>query len=220
VESEDPDKVIYNCPANLTQIFPGEDVDAQTASAETLALARNSWLHHYNEGGNDIVFYYLIGARLKCLDLEKFKRHVRYCTLPNQTVTDRVTLAGGRYWDDINCDFMSHMGIWVENFSLHAVVNECLLWGHTEVAELFPSWDKQKEAAFCSLRTKGAFLVDAACSGGAVTYVTVRSEQGGTWKMKNPWTAAVDQHGNVHVGQVISLAMNAGERITLRPCEK
>ena len=220
VESEDPDKVIYNCPANLTQIFPGEDVDAQTASAETLALARNSWLHHYNEGGNDIVFYYLIGARLKCLDLEKFKRHVRYCTLPNQTVTDRVTLAGGRYWDDINCDFMSHMGIWVENFSLHAVVNECLLWGHTEVAELFPSWDKQKEAAFCSLRTKGAFLVDAACSGGAVTYVTVRSEQGGTWKMKNPWTAAVDQHGNVHFGQVISLAMNAGERITLRPCEK
>lgn len=219
VEAEDPDTVIYNCPANLVQIFPGEDVDAQTATPETLALARNSWLHHYNEGGNDVVFYYLIGARLKCLDLEKFKRHVRYCTLPNQTVTDRVTLAGGRYWDDINCDFMSHMGIWVENFSLHAVVNECLLWGHTDVKELFPNWDMAKEASFRSLRTKGAFLVDAACGHGTVESVTVRSERGGIWKMKNPWPIAVDSKGNVHVGQVISVDMNAGERITFRKAE-
>lgn len=216
VESEDPDKVIYNCPANLVQIFPGEDVDAQTAAPETLALARNSWLHHYNEGGNDVVFYYLIGARLKCLDLEKFKRHVRYCTLPNQTVTDRVTLAGGRYWDDINCDFMSHMGIWVENFSLHAVVNECLLWGHTDVKELFPNWDMEKEAAFRSLRTKGAFLVDAACGHGTVESVTVRSEQGGIWKLKNPWPIAVDTEGNVYSGGIVTIPMKAGEEVTLR----
>ena len=216
VESEDPDTVIYNCPANLVQIFPGEDVDAQTATPETLALARNSWLHHYNEGGNDVVFYYLIGARLKCLDLEKFKRHVRYCTLPNQTVTDRVTLAGGRYWDDINCDFMSHMGIWVENFSLHAVVNECLLWGHTDVKELFPNWDMEKEASFRSLRTKGAFLVDAACGHGTVESVTVLSEQGGIWKMKNPWPIAVDSKGNVYSGGIVTIPMKAGEEVTLR----
>ena len=219
VESENPDTVIYNCPANLVQVFPGEDVDAQTADPDTLAIARNSWLHHYNEGGNDIVFYYLIGARLKCLDLEKFKRHVRYCTLPNQTVTDRVTLAGGRYWDNINCDFMSRMGIWVENFSLHAVVNECLLWGHTDVKELFPNWDLEKAASFRSLRTKGAFLVDAACSGGAVEYVTVRSEQGGAWKLINPWASAVDGKGTIQFGDVIALDMKAGEEITLRKAE-
>ena len=216
VETEDPDNVIYNCPANLVQIFPGEDVDAETASPETLALARNSWLHHYNEGGNDIVFYYLIGARLKCLDLEKFKRHVRYCTLPNGTVTDRVTLAGGRYWDNIDCDFMSFMGVWVENFSIHAVVNECLLWGHTDVKELFPNWDQEKDASFRSLRTKGAFLVDAACSGGSVEYVTVRSEQGGIWKLKNPWATAVDTEGNVYSGGIVTIPMKAGEEVTLR----
>ena len=216
VQTEDPDKVIYNCPANLMQIFPGEDVDAETADAETLALARNSWHHHYNEGGNDVVFYYLIGARLKCLDLEKFKRHVRYCTLPNETVTDRVTLSGGRYYDQINCDFMSHMGIWVENFSLHGVVNECLLWGHTDVKELFPNWDLQKCAAFRSLRTKGAFLVDASCAEGTVEFVTVRSEQGGTWQMKNPWNTAVDQKGNAYTGEVITIPMDAGEEITFR----
>ena len=208
--------MIYNCPANLMQVFPGEDVDAQTATAEELALARNSWRHHYNEGGNDIVFYYLIGARLGCIDLEKFKRHVRYCRLPNQTVTDRVTLSGGRYWDNIDCDFMSFMGIWVENFSLHAVVNECLLWGHTDVAVLFPNWDLNKAASFQSLRTKGAFLVDAACSGGTVEYVTVRSEQGGTWQMENPWAAVIDGNGNVYADSVISIPMEKGQTVTLR----
>ena len=150
------------------QIFPGEDVDAQVSSRDELELAINSWRHHYNEGGNDIVFYYLIGARLGVLDLEKFKRPVRYCTLPNETVTDRVTLRGGRYYDDVSMDFMSRMGVWVENFSLYAVVNECLLWGHTDVAVLFPNWDLRKTATFHSLRTKGAFLVDAACSHGGV----------------------------------------------------
>ena len=216
VATEDPDKVIYNCPANLMQVFPGEDVDAQTATAEELELAINSWKHHYNEGGNDIVFYYLIAARLGCLDLEKFKRHVRYCTLPNETVTDRVTLSGGRYWDKIDCDFMSFMGIWVENFSLHAVVNECMLWGHADVAVLFPNWDLNKSASFRSLRTKGAFLVDAACGGGTVEFVTVRSEQGGTWQMKNPWPAAVDNSGRIYTGSRISIPMEKGQTITLR----
>lgn len=216
VESEDPDNVIYNCPANLMQVFPGEDVDFQSASEEALALARNSWTHHYNEGGNDLVFYYLIGARLKMLDLDKFKRHVRYCLLPNETATDRVTLSGGRYWDNINCDFMARMGIWVENFSLYAVVNECLLWGHRDVKVLFPNWDLNKAASFRSFRTQGAFLVDAACSGGQVDYVTVRSERGGTWQMENPWPAAVDSRGNLYTHATVSAAMQPGEFLQFR----
>lgn len=216
VQTEDPDDVIYNCPANLMQIFPGEDVDAQVSSRDELELAINSWRHHYNEGGNDIVFYYLIGARLGVLDLEKFKRHVRYCTLPNETVTDRVTLRGGRYYDDVSMDFMSRMGIWVENFSLYAVVNECLLWGHTDVAVLFPNWDLRKAATFHSLRTRGAFLVDAACANGAVEYVTVHSERGSCWKMKNPWNHAVDQLGNIYSDNTVIIPMNPGETVTLR----
>lgn len=216
VRSEDPDTVIYNCPANLVQIFPGEDVDARSATEAELTLARNSWQHHYNEGGNDLVFYYLIGARLGCLDLEKFKRHVRYCLLPNETATDRVTLSGGRYWDNINADFMARMGIWVENFSLYAVINECLLWGHRDTAVLFPNWDKKKAASFRSLRTKGAFLVDAACRNGRVEYVKVRSEQGGTWQMENPWPAAADSRGNVYLSDLIDIPMKPGEELLLQ----
>ena len=218
VKTENPDTVIYNCPANLMQIFPGEDIDAQTATEEELALAVNSWKHHYNEGGNDIVFYYLIGARLGCIDLEKFKRHARYCTLANETVTDRVTLSGGRYWDDIDCDFMSFMGIWTENFAIHSVVGECLIWGHTDVTVLFPNWDKRKAAAFRSFRTKGAFLVNASCAEGQVEAVEVLSEAGGIWRLQNPWAAARDQHGNTYTGEIIAVPMEPGQRITLTPC--
>ena len=111
---------------------------------------------------------------------------------------------------------MSRMGIWVENFPLHAVVNECLLWGHNDEAVLFPNWDLNKTASFRSLRTKGAFLVDAACGGGTVEYVRVTSEQGGLWQMRNPWPAAVDQEGNVYTQHRISLPMNRGQMLTLR----
>ena len=216
VQGEDPNHVIYNCPANLMQIFPGEDVDAQSASGDELEIARNSWRHHYNEGGNDLVFYHMIGARLQTIDLERFKRHIRYCLLPNGTATDKVMLTGGRYSDDTDFSFMGRMGIWIENFSLHSVITECLIWGHTDIVELFPNWDKQKDACFCSLRTKGAFLVDSGCAEGDVTHVHVRSEVGGEWKMKNPWNAAADQEGNIYTSPIISVTMQPGEIRTFR----
>ncbi len=215
VGGEDPDHVIYNCPANLMQVFPGEDVDAQSASEADLALAGNSWRRHYNEGGNDLVFYHMIGARLGLLDIEKFKRHIRYCLLPNGTATDRVTLTGGRYGDATDMDFMARMGIWVENFSLYAVIDECLMWGHTDEIVLFPNWDTRRAAEFRGLRAKGAFLVDAACGEGRVTRVRVTSERGGVAKLKNPWPRAVDQAGRVYEDKVICLPMGAGESVTL-----
>lgn len=219
VGSEDPDNVIYNCPANLTQVFPGEDVDAQRCDAGTLAVAENSWRRHYNEGGNDLVFYHLIGARLGILDIEKFKRHVRYSLLPNGTAFDRVTLTGGRYPDDMDTDFMRRMGVWVENFSLHAVVTECLLWGHTDTIVLFPNWDKTVPAAFQSLRTKGAFLVDAACENGEVGFVRVTAEAGGTAKLKNPWQSAVDENGTVYTDALVTVPLAAGECVCLKKAE-
>jgi hypothetical protein len=215
VETEDPDHVIYNVPTNLMPIFPGEDIDAQTASERELEIAKRSWTYHYNEGGNDLVFYHLAGARLGILDLEKFKRQIRYSQMPNETAADRVTLSGGRYADDVPIDFMGRMGIWFENFSLYAVINECLLWGHTDIVQLFPNWDLHRPASFCSLRAKGAFLLDAACADGAVSSVTVHSECGGEFRMKNPWSAAADQQGRVYEGDVISIPMEQGETILL-----
>jgi len=216
VENEDPDHVIYNCPANLMQIFPGEDVDKLSADPDEYKVAENSWYHHYNEGGNDLVFYHLIGARLGLIDLEKFKRHIRYSLMPNETATDMVTLTGGRYEDTMNMAFMARMGVWTENFSLYAVINECLLWGHRDEIVLFPNWDLNKAASFTSLRTRGAFLVDAACADGHVTEVTVTSECGGMLKLRNPWNKAVDQHGKIYEDALICCSMNVGEWIELK----
>jgi hypothetical protein len=58
--------------------------------------------------------------------------------------------------------------------------------------------------------------VDAACAGGRVEYVKVRSEKGGSWKMVNPWCAATDLSGNVYRDSLITVTMNPGEEITLK----
>ena len=216
VKNEDPDKVIYNTPANLMQIFPGEDIDTAKRADKQYEIACNSWRYHYNEGGNDLVFYYLMGARLGILDIEQFKRHVRYCLMSNGIASDRVTLSGGRYGDAMNFDFMSRMGIWVENLSLYAVVNECFLRGHTDTIVLFPNWDLNCAAEFCSLRTKGAFLVDAACANGTVTGVKITSELGGKVKLENPWEKAVDQYGTVYDGKTVEIMLAKNDVAVLR----
>ena len=219
VQNEDPDHVIYNTPANLIQIFPGEDIDALTASEKELDIAERSWRHHYNEGGNDLVFYHLVGARLGIIDIEKFKRHVKYCLLPDQYANLRATLTGGRYGDTFGMDFMMRMGLFTENLSLYAVVDECLIWGHTNTIVLFPNWDMNKHAEFCNMRTKGAFLVDASCAKGKVEKVKIQSERGGTARLKNPWTKASDQNGKTYDCEIITVDLAAGESICLFPAE-
>ena len=214
IEREDPDHVIYNVPANLLQIFPCEDIDARRGTEHEKELAARSYLYHYNEGGNDLVLYHMVGARLGMLDLEKFKRQIRYSLIPNGTASDRATLSGGRYPDGMDLSFMCRMGIWFENFSVYAVIDECLLWGHSDIIELFPNWDKSKRAEFCSLRTKGAFLVSASCADGEVLSVTVVSEQGGEMKLKNPWKHALDQNGTGYADEVICVCMEPGECLT------
>ena len=219
VEGEDPNTIVYNVPANLMQVFPCEDIDRQQGSEQDYETAKRSWEHHYNEGGNDIVFYNMIGARLGTIDLERFKRYVRYSTMPNGTVADRITLSGGRYPHNLSTDYMIRMGIWFENFSLYAVIDECLIWGHTDTVELFPNWDVNKTAAFCSMRTKGAFLVSADCGDGRIKGATVYSERGGLFKMKNPWGKAMDQNGTVYESATICIEMKIGDEFTLTAVE-
>lgn len=180
------DRIVYNVPANLTHVFPGEEYGLD-APAEVKLRLENTFRAHQNEGGNDIVFLNLQAARLGLLDLEKFKRQVKYATLPNQTVTDAVLQVGGRYNDLTDYKYMGPMGIWFENFALPAVINECLMQSYTGEILLFPNWDKSKDASFRSLRARGAFLVGASLSGGVVRRVTLHSEKGGICKVRNPW---------------------------------
>lgn len=180
------DQIVYNVPANMTHVFPGEEY-GMNAPEDVKHRLENTYHAHQNEGGNDIVFVNLQAARMGLLDLEKFKRQVHYATLPNQTVTDAVLQIGGRYNDQTDYLYMGTMGIWFENFALPVVINECLMQSYNGVIVLFPNWDWKKDATFTSLRARGAFLIDATLKNKEVTQINIISEKGNTCVIRNPW---------------------------------
>jgi hypothetical protein len=210
VTGENPE-VIQNVPVSISPVFPGEDVGLDSPASE-YEIAAETWRRHRNEGGNDLVFYNLQGARLGILDLEKFKRQIKYCMLPNGTCGDRLLLSGGRYSDDTDFDYMMGMGIWFENFSLPAVINDCLLHGFGDVKRVFPNWNLSISSEFRDLRTSGAFLVSAACQNNQITKVEVFSERGGMFQLHNPWKNGADVNGEIIRDEIIEIMTEPGER--------
>jgi alpha-L-fucosidase 2 len=181
-----PAEVVYNVPITLGPVFPAEQVGIGR-NPDQLDLARRTAMTVRLEGGNDLVFQPLIRARLGVLDLDWFKREVRYCTLPNGVANDRVRQIGGRYDDSTDFDYMMRMGIWTENFSLPAVLNECMLQSYTGTIYLFPNTIRLGPSRFQNLRAAGAFLVSAAYAGKKVANVVILSEKGKTARMATPW---------------------------------
>ena len=218
VSGESPDQV-YNTPNPLACVFPGEDVGLHSSTAE-LEIALTTWRNQRTEGGNELVFQNLQGARLGVLDLEKFKRQIEYCLLPNGTCTDMVLQVGGRYMDQTPYDYMARMGIWFENVSLPVVINECLLQSYTGELRLFPNWPEGQDAAFQDLRAVGAFLVSASFAGGQVQWLRVTAEVGGSLAVRNPWAGRVeisrDGATEIIAGQVLRIETLPGEVIFLR----
>lgn len=185
VADEDPDLVL-NCPVSTMTIFPGEEHGLHSPPEE-LAMARRTYAGQQNEGGNELVFLNLQAARIGMLDLERFKRQVAYCTLPNGSCADLILQGKGRYHDHTPFDAMAPMGIWFENFALPAVVNECLLQSHDGIIHVFPNWPRERDAAFQTLRAVGAFLVSARLCDGEVDDLTILSEAGGDCRVHHPW---------------------------------
>jgi hypothetical protein len=187
--------VVYNVPNALITVFPGEDYGLHSDPA-TLQLLKNTFKSSQNEGGNDLVFKNLQAARIGMLNLETFKRQVKYSLLPDGTATDMVMQTGGRYGDQTDYAFMSHMGIWVENFGLPAVINECLMQSYDGTIRLFPNWTMDKDAEFHNLRAAGAFLVSAILKDGKVKEIRIYSEVGTKLKMILPWGKGATMKNN------------------------
>ncbi|WP_141692606.1 glycosyl hydrolase family 95 catalytic domain-containing protein [Paenibacillus pectinilyticus] len=217
VAGEDPE-VVYNVPNPITTVFPGEEHGLHSPKDE-YETAVNSYRNHRNEGGNDLVFYNMAGARLGVLDLERFKRQITYCLLPNGTCTDRVLASGGRYADTTNFDFMARMGIWFENFSLPAVINECLLQSYNGCLRFFPNWPKGKSAQFQTLRAVGGFLVSASFHADEVEHIEILSEAGSKLSFYIPWAEGalcIGTFGEKHLqGEAGELETVAGEIIRI-----
>jgi alpha-L-fucosidase 2 len=221
VSGETPEQ-IYNTPNPLACVFPGEDVGLHSPK-EKLEIALTTWRNLRTEGGNELVFQNLQGARLGALDLEKFKRQIRYCLLPNGTCTDMVLQVGGRYLDETPYDYMALMGIWFENFSLPVVINECMLQSYTGQLRLFPNWPAGENGAFQDLRAVGAFLVSASFASGQVQWLRVTAEVGGPLNVINPWAGRVEvsRHGATEIiaGEVLTIETRSGEVLGFRSIE-
>jgi len=182
-----PVNPVYNIPVSLAPVFPGEDIGLHS-SPEELELARRTAKLVRCEGIDDLVYLPLILSRLGILDFEAFKREIRYCRIPNGTYTDRARQVGLRFSDDVNFDQLSRMGIWVENFSLPAVINECLIQSYSGVIRLFPNIEGLGYARFNDLRTVGAFLVSAKWQKGEIlSPITIKSLTGCRCHIIRPW---------------------------------
>ncbi len=106
-------------------------------------------------------FSILQAARIGMLDLDVFKREIKYNLLPNGTCSNNTLQIHGRYNDLTDPYFMADMGIWFENFGLPAVINECLIQSYNGIIRLFPNWPEDKDAAFKTLRAAGGFLISS-----------------------------------------------------------
>jgi len=174
-----------------------------------------------NEGGNDLVFLNLQAARLGILDIDKFKRQIGYCLLPNGTCTDKVLQIHGRYTNNTPYDFMADMGMWFENFSLPVVINECLLQSYNGELRFFPNWPGDRDAEFRTLRATGAFLVSAKKTGSRIEWIEIESEKGGTLTIVSPWKegAVAETGGGTRrlTGDRYIMETKQGQRIVLTP---
>jgi len=221
IPGEDPETV-YNTPNTTMTVFPGEEHGLHSPP-EVYQIAANSYRNQCNEGGNELVFYNLQGARLGLLNLERFKRQVRYCLLPNGTCADMVLQVHGRYKDETPFDFMAGLGIWFENFALPVVINECLLQSYHGELRFFPNWPLDKRAEFRTLRAVGGFLVSAACDQGAVQWIEILSQAGSPLRVILPWDggARCIRHGQEWMvgGDVLEIETLPRDQIQLFPVQ-
>jgi alpha-L-fucosidase 2 len=217
-----PPEHVYNVPVTLAPVFPGDQVGLGRRE-DQLEIARRTAATVRLEGGNDVIYQPLIRARLGTLDLEWFKREVGYCELPNGVVQDRVRQIDGRYEDSTDFDFMTRMGVWTENLSLPAVLNECMLQSFAGTIRVFPNTKNLGPTRFEDLRAADAFLVSAAWDGRSVASpVVLVSEKGATARIKKPWERLrlVRTRDNRTMegrseGDVIEFSTDAGERYLL-----
>ncbi len=92
--------------------------------------------------------------------------------------------------------------------------------GADPVIRVFPAWDIKKPAYF-ELLAKGGFVVSSAAKSGAISFVEIGSQLGGTCRIRNPWPAAtitLYRNGNRSedlTGALISFSTAAGEDIKI-----
>jgi hypothetical protein len=85
-------------------------------------------------------------------------------------------------------------------------INSMLLQHEAGVMRLFPDWPRTMDAAFTHLRAKGAYLVSSEQKAGAVTFVDLTSEKGGSLTIQSPWGT-----------QAVRVSCSSSKQMNLQP---
>lgn len=105
------------------------------------------------------------------------------------------------------------------NFAFASGIQEMLLQSHTGVVRVFPAIPEEWEnASFSDLRAAGAFLVSAEKQNGLIKEVTIRSEQGGVFRMKNPFAGDIEiTGGKFHLeDDLIKVDFSPDQKVVIR----
>ncbi|MFZ2656471.1 MAG: glycoside hydrolase family 95-like protein [Victivallales bacterium] len=174
---------VHDNPVNLSHIFPAEGIGLEspeprkTIARDTIELM-DSW-----KQSNAFPFIFPIAIR------------VGYD--PNEVWKQLMSLLNGPGWRETNLTFYQGGG-GIEVCGAIEAINSMLLQSHEDAIRVFPVWPADKSAKFKRLRAKGAFLVDAEFTRGAVASVKIYSEKGMPCSIINPWpgSALVIKDGN------------------------
>ena len=91
------------------------------------------------------------------------------------------------------------------------VITEMLLQSQGGVIRLFPAWDPTVgDAAFFSLRARGAFLVSAEWREGRVAYGIVRSLRGNNCRVAAPFDGGKPRIRDLETGEEVPFTQDAG----------
>ncbi len=103
------------------------------------------------------------------------------------------------------------------------MINEMMLQSHRDIMRVFPVFPSNQKAAFCRLRTFGAFVVSSSIDAGRVGRIIIESEKGRQCDLVNPWpgrTAKLlrnGKDGGVISGDIFHLPTAPGEKLVLTP---
>lgn len=92
--------------------------------------------------------------------------------------------------------------------------------GMDSVIRIFPAWDINRDATF-QLLAKGGFLVSSSAKNGAISFVAIDAQLGGTCRIRNPWpghTITLYRNGTKAedlTGSLISFSTSIGEDIRI-----
>ncbi len=91
------------------------------------------------------------------------------------------------------------------------VITEMLLQSQGDVLRLFPAWDPTLgDAAFYSLRARGAFLVSAEFRKGSVAYAIVRSLRGNPCRIAQPFGGDETNVRDLETGETVPYTVTDG----------